>query len=803
MLQDVRFAVRALRRAPAFTAVAILTLGFGIGATTAMFNVLSSVLLHPLPYANADRLVVLMHEGQFPVSPADYADYRSESHSFTTVAAAQAWGATISGDGDPERLDGLQITPDLFPMVGGGAAIGRTFTADEARPGRDHVVVITHAFWQRRFGGESSAVGRTIRLDGDPYTIVGVMPEGFGFAPFWVTNASVFKPLELSRRGGDRAGRSLRVFARLRDGIAGERAQADVSAIAARLASAYPETNAHLGITVVPLREKVVGGVRPLLLLLFSTTALVLLIACVNVASLQLVRGAARQRELAVRTALGAGRGRLVRQLVAETLVLSAAGGGLGVLIAAWGMSWIARMLPPGSVPRQQEIAFEPFLLLVALALVAAATIVAGLAPAVQLSRADVHDALKDAARGATEGTGRRRLRRGLVAVELALAMALVAGAGLMSRTMLRLTAVDPGFDPQNLLTFTVSADGTPHADPLRRAGFFDDVGARLRQLPGVVAVSAINHLPLAGDTWRFQFHPEGRPEPPRADAPSATWRVVEPGYFAAMRLPLARGREFTSADREDAPLVAIVNETMAREHWPQEDPLGRRVRVGMDATDPMYTIVGIARNARQSDWTAPIPEEIYVPYAQHAGEFGGTGMTFVVRTAGDPLLLSTAARRAVWNVDASAPVSNLASMAEVVADKLWRARASALLVGLFAAIALGLATLGLYGVGAYAMSRRTREIGIRMALGARPGQVMRLAFAETLGPVLVGLAVGTAAALIVARLGRNLLYGIGPGDPVTFAGGALILAASALAAGWLPARRASRIDPLTALREE
>ena len=367
---------------------------------------------------------------------------------------------------------------------------------------------------------------------------------------------------------------------------------------------------------------------------------------------------------------------------------------------------------------------------------------------------------------------------------------------------MLRMTAVDPGFDPQNLLTFTVSADGTPHADPLRRAVFFDDVTARLRQLPGVAAVSAINHLPLAGDTWRFQFHPEGHPEPPRADAPSATWRVIEPGYFGAMRLPLVRGRDFTSGDREDTPLVAIVNETMAREHWPREDPIGRRVRVGMDAGDP-YTIVGIAKNARQSDWTAPIPEEIYVPYAQHAAEFGGTGMTFVVRTAGDPQLLSTAARRAVWDVDASAPVSNLASMAEVVGDKLWRARASALLVGLFAAVALGLATLGLYGVGAYAMSRRTREIGIRMALGARPGQVMRLAFAETLGPVLVGLAAGTAGALILARVGRTLLFGIGPGDPLTFVGGALILAASALAAGWLPARRASRIDPLTALREE
>jgi putative ABC transport system permease protein len=799
MLQDFRFALRSLRHAPGFALAAVLTFAIGIGATTAIFTVLHAVLLRPLPYASPERLVVLLHDGQFPVSPADFLDYRREVRAYEGISAAQAWSATFSSADGAERLPGLQVSADLFRTLGVPAAIGRTFVPGEDLTGRTNVVVLSHALWQRRFGGDASVVGRTITLEGEPFTVVGIMPPSFRFAPFWATTATLWRPLSLSSRTGDRAGRSLRVFARLRDGVTREQAQAEASAIAARLAAEYPASNAELGISVVPLREKVVGGVRPTLWLLGATVALVLLIACVNVASLQIVRGTSRQKELAVRAALGAGRARLVWQMLAESLLLSAAGGMAGVLLATWAVAWIGAVLPVTSLPLHDGLRFSGSAGGFAAVLILVCGVAAGLAPAVQLSRANVQGALQDGSRGATEGVRGRQLRRALLGLELALALALLAGAGLMGRTLLRLQDVDPGFDPRNLLTFTLSLGGTSHDKA--RVPYFDRVSESIAALPGVTAVSAINHLPLAGDTWRFRIQPEGRPEPRAGDEASATWRLVRSGYFATMRLPLRRGRDFDKRDRADGLQVCIVNETMARRHWPGQDPLGRRVGVGSPERR-WLTVVGVSADARQAEWTGSVPEEIYVPYAQHVTEFGSGELTFVVRTAPDPLQLATAVQRAAWSVDANVPISGTATMERVIEERLWRSRVTAFLLGAFAAVALVLAALGVYGVSAYATSRRTREIGIRVALGARPSQVVSLALRETLAPILTGLAAGCAVALALGQLAGSLLYGVSPNDLMTFVGAPIALAVIAIMAAWLPARRASRIDPAVVLRD-
>jgi putative ABC transport system permease protein len=803
MLQDLRRAVRALRHAPSFALTAVLTLAIGIAATTAIVTVLNGVLLSPLPYAEPDRLVVLLHGGVNPVSPADYRDYRQQARSFASLSAAQAWSATLTGAGVPERLQGLQVSPDLFSTLGVQPAFGRTFAAGEDEPGRDRVVVIGHGLWVDRFGRDPRVIGQSIVLDGERHTIVGIMPQRFHFAPFWITTAALWRPLTLTQRMADRGGRSLRLFARLGPDTTLEEAQADVSAIAARLAAAYPATNARLGVEVVPLHEKVVGAVRPTLLLLGATAALVLLVACVNVASLQLVRGSARQRELAVRAAFGAGRGRLVRELLAESLLLSAAGGALGVLLAAWAVSGIGSLLPPGSMPRQAEIDLDPTVLAVAAGAAAISALLAGLAPALQLSRASVHDALRDGARGATEGAGGRRLRRLLQAAELALAMALLAGAGLMGRTLLALHAVDPGFDPEGVLSVTVSLGGTPHAAVERRVAFFDSLSAVLERLPGVSSIGAINHLPLGGDTWRLGFLIEGRAAPRPGEEPRATWRLVRPGYFETMRLPLREGRAFDHRDREGGMPVAIVNETMAARHWPGASALGSRVRIGVNDHDPPLTIVGVVKNARQDEWTGAVREEIYVPHAQHAGDFGSSELTFVVRAAGEPAAMSAAVQRAIRALDDTVPVTQAVPMRQVIADRLWRSRVTAAILGVFGLVAVALAALGVYGVSAYVMTRRTREIGIRMALGARPCHVRRLAFADTLTPVLAGIVAGSAGALAVGRFIEGLLYDVQSNDPASFGGAVLTLSVTALVAAWIPARRASHLDPNMVLREE
>jgi predicted permease len=806
LARDLRYAVRVLGREPGFTLLAVLALALGIGATTAMFTVVDSVLLRPLPYARPDRLVVTLHgpAATAPVSPADYLDYRAAARSFDRLGAAQAWGATLAGGDRPERITGMQVTADLFDLLGVRPQAGRTFVAGEDEAGRNLVVVLAHGLWQRRFGADPGIVGRSILLDSRPHVVVGVMPEGFHFAPFWQTRAEMWVPLALAPRRDDRGGRSLRLFARLKDGVSVAQAQAEMTAIAARLERDYPATNTDVRITVVPLLDKVVSGIRGTLVALMAMVTFVLLIACANVANSLLARASGRQREIALRAAIGASRARLVRQMLTESVLLALIGAAAGLALAAAGIQWLLAMLPAGSLPRQQDVGIDVRVFAVAAAATLATGIVTGLTPAATLLRSSLNRAFQDGARGVTESAGRKRVRGALVASEVTLALALLVGAGLMGRTMQKLAALDPGFDVDRVAVASVTLAGTAFAAPDARAPMMQRVRDRLASMPGVTAVSAINHLPLAGDLWRLGYTIEGRAAPPAGQDWGAAYRVVLPGYFGAMSISQLEGRDFTDADGASAPHVAIVNRSLANRRWPGESPIGRRIHLpGPGRIQAPITIVGVVADVRQSDWTDPADDEIYLAYPQRSTEFGLSSMTFVARTRTDPAAVAAAIPREVALLDRTVPVGDATTMSEVAASELWRQRMTARLTGIFAVVALGLAAIGVHAVVAYSVARRTREFGVRIALGATRGSVVRLALREALAPVLIGAAAGLLLAAAASRVVQTLLFEVSALDPLALAGAMLLLMAVALAAAWLPARRASALDPVSALRSE
>jgi predicted permease len=805
-LRDLRYGIRTFLREPGFTLLAIVALALGIGATTAMFTVVDSVLLRPLPYKDPQKLVVTLigPTASGPVSPADFLDFRREARSFERLGAAQAWGITLSSGERPERLIGLQVSADLFDVLGVPAMLGRTFAEGDDRPGHDQLLVLSHALWLRRFGGDRSVIGRTLSLEDRAYTIVGVMPPAFRFAPFWITRAEVWTPLSLDRRVNDRGGRSLRLFGRLKGGVTVAQAQAEMSAIAGRLAAAYPQTNTNISITVRPLLDKVVSGIRPTLLALMAMVTFVLLIACANVANTLLARASGRQREIALRTAMGASRARVIRQLLTESVLLAILGAAAGVVLSFWGVKWLLAVLPAGSLPRQQEITIDLRVLGAALAATLFAGVITGLVPAMQSIRASLVQAFQDGAKGATEGGGRKRVRSALVTVEVMLALMLLAGAGLMGRTMLKLTAIDPGFRVDHLAVADVSLAGTPHAAPDARLAMFRRIRERLASLPGVSSVSAINHLPLAGDLWNLGYSIDGRPAPPPGQGLSAVYRIVEPGYFATIGLPLVGGREFTDADTADAMRVAVINKAMADRQWPGEDPVGRRIHLpGPSREQSPITIVGVVANARQSDWTSAPDDEVYLALPQRVTEFGLSAMTFVLRTTVEPKRVAAGIPREIALVDRGVPISSNTTMQTVVADELWRERLTAQLTGIFASVALGLAAIGIYALVSYSVTRRTREFGVRVALGATARGVLVLALTEAFAPVVLGAVLGVSAALAAAQLMRTLLFDVSVVDPLAFGGAVMALLVVALAAAWFPARRASRLDPVAALRRD
>jgi predicted permease len=802
--RDLRYAARALARTPGFTAAAVLALALGIGANTAIVSVVDSVLLRPLPYAEADRLTVILHGGTKPVAPANYLDWRRQSTTFEAMGAADFWTPNLTGGDRPEKLWALRMTADVLPLLGIPPLLGRFFRPEEDAIGRDRVAVLSYGLWQRSFSGEPQVIGRRITLDGESYEVIGVMPSGFRFAPFWATRAALWAPLALAERATSRAGNSLRVFARLKPGVSLAAAQAELATITGRLEKEFPGTNRN--VVVTPLKERVVGDVRRPLLVLLVAVGFVLTIACANVAHMLLARGAARRREIAVRMALGAGRSRVVRQLLTESLLLGLLGGAAGLLLGFAGVRGLLSLHPIG-LPRTDTISLDARVLAFTMVVSLATGALFGLVPALRAARLSLSEAFRDGERGSTEGIGRRRARSILIASEFALALMLLVGAGLMMRSFLALRGIDPGFDPRNVITAVVSVTGSAEAQPGRRALFFQSLVERIQRLPGVTAASGINHLPLAGDIWGFPFWVEGEPRPRPGEQHTATYRVVLPGYFRTMGVPILRGRDFTADDRLDSPGVAVVNQKLAGQYWPGEDAIGKRINLDAPGKPEAWlTVVGVAKDTVRSEWAAAPEEEVFLPYLQNRSYLENPGshvvyLTLVVRTSGEASVLASAIRGTVGSLAKDVAVSDIQTMDAVVDAAMAQPRFYLLLLGAFAAVALTLAAVGIYGVISYSVTTRTREIGVRMALGATRAELLRLVVGQAMKVVVAGAAVGLAGALALTRLMETLLYGVGAADPLTFLSVSLVLVAVALLASYVPARRAMRADPLRALR--
>ena len=802
--QDAGFGARLLRREPGFAAATILTLALAIGATTTIFSIVDAVLLQPPPFPEPERLVTLWQtdpqDGGRPVepAPANFLDWREQAASFERVAAVEPFSFDYTGGDEPEVFYGSLVTEGFFETLGVGAARGRTFLPDEFRPGNG-VVVLTDGFWRRRFGGAPGILGRSLTLDGQPRTVVGVLPPGFALGlERGRGERDVYAPKAIAERETFLRGDGWwRVVARLRPDVTPAAAQAEMDAVAARLAADHPRANAGVGARVIPLHARQVEAVRPALLLLLGGVVLVLLIACVNVANLMLARGARRAQEFTIRAAVGGGRGRLLRQLLTESLVLAALGGAGGVALTAYALDAVVALMP-ADVPRLAEVTVNGRILGFAAGLVLATAAAFGLAPARRMLRRDVAGLLRAQRVGAS---GAQRTRRLLVAAEVALALVLLAGAGLLLQSFARLVAVDLGFAPGNTAALQVFA-WDRRTDAGARVNFFRRTLENVRAVPGVAAAGAVSSFPLglADVTIETPFTIRGRPAPPPGEEPAAAVSQVTPGYFEALRVPLRAGRRFERRDDAERPRVAVINETLARRHWPDTDPLRRRLTVGASGAAFEAEIVGVVGATRPGGFDSGRRPEIFVPHAQ--GGASGS-MTYVVRTAGDPAASLPAIQDAVWAVDPLQSFYSVATVEQLLSDTLAARRFTTGLLAAFALAALTLAGLGVYGVIAVATAGRTREFGLRLALGARPGAVVTMVVRDALGLAAAGVALGAAAALWTSRFLASLLFEVTPADPLTLAAVSLLLLAAAASAAWLPARRAARVSPLAALRAE
>ena len=802
LYQDLRYSLRNLAKTPAFTVVALITLALGIGANTAIFSVVNAVLLRALPYAEPERLVVVGQKDYTSAPPANFFDWKRENHVFENMGAAEGWTPNLTGVDKPEQVVGLHVTSDIFPVLGVKPLLGRGFVPADDRAGADHQLVISYGFWQRHFPG-SDPTGKTIGLNGISYTVIGVMPKGFRFAPYWITAAEIWSPLPLNLN--DRIRNSLRIFARLKPGVSLDQARAEMATISAGLEAQFPGSNKDVG--VIPLKEKVVGDIRPALLVLLGAVGFVLLIACANVAHMLLARASARQREIAVRSALGASRARLIRQFLTESALLALVGGTLGVLVAVWGLR-VLLASAPSEITRFGTIRIDSYVLIFALIVSIITGLAFGLAPALQSSAMNLVETLKEGSRGMSEGPRRGRMRRLLVASEFALAVVLLAGAGLMIRTFSVLQSIDPGFNPHHLLTMVVSLSGAKDANA-DRASFYRQSLERIQALPGVTIASAINHLPLAGDIWGIPFFVEGRPEPKPGEEPHGAYRVIVPQYFRTMNITLLEGRDFTENDNSHAPSVAIVNQYLASHYWPGESAIGKRISIGIGVEKKWLSVVGVIANTVRHEWTDQPDSEYYVPLLQSPwyldGQSGGFSayMSFVVRTSGNAADQTAAVENAIRSVDKTVTLSEIETMEEVVADTNAQPRFYLYLLAAFAGVALVLAAVGIYGVMSHSVSRRTHEMAVRMALGAQPAEVMRMVVGESMLLAVIGAVVGLVGALVLTPLMKTLLYGVRASDPETFAIVAVVLGIVAALASYIPARRATKVDPIVALRYE
>ena len=800
MINDLRYAFRQLMKSPGFAAVTILTLALGVGACTAIFSVVNAVLLRPLDYPDPARLVVIRETQlpdfpEFSVSPPNYLDWEKQTKSFENLAAYSGSRVNLTGDGEPQQLVGVKATAHYFDVYGIKPALGRTFLPEEDAPGKNHVAVLSYPFWQRVFGGAADVVGRPIQLNGEPYTVVGVAPLGFGIASkvdAWLPMA--FDPKETAN--DNRGAHYLNVAGRLRPGVTVAQAEAELKVLAAQLAAQYPDSNKGWGIFMMALQDYSVRDVRTVLYTLLGAVGCVLLIACANIANLLLARATARHREISIRAALGASRTRLVRQLLTESVLLALCGGLAGMLLARWGLDALLA-LAPANLPRVSDIHLDAGVLVFSLALSVLTGLVFGIAPAWLAARADVNEALKQGSRGSTEGGARGRLRSALVVIEVTLALMLLGGAGLLARSFMQLAHVDPGFIPENATLLQLSLPQKKYALPEQQTAFANALLKRVKNLPGVQSAGLTHSMPLVSD-YVLGFNIEGRPAIDPSDLPNTNYYAVTPDYFRAMGIRLVRGRIFSAQDDAKAPRVAIINETLARQHFPNEDPIGKRINI-TNGPDTWREIVGIVGDIKQYGVDKATSNQSYEPFAQ----VPFSSLNVVIRTSGPPAALLGAIRPTVYAVDKDQPIGTIRPLEEIMADSIARQRFAMTLLTVFSLVALIIAAVGIYGVMAYSVVQRTGEFGIRMALGAQQRDVLRLVLVQGGKLVGLGLIIGLAATLAASRAMGSMLFNTSAQDPLTLGTITLVLGAVALLACLLPASRATKVNPIEALRAE
>ena len=806
LLADIRFGLRMLRKNPGFTAVAVLTLALGIGANAAVFSVVYAVLLRPLPYKDPSSLIVLNETtpmvGTVSVSYPNFLDWRDQSHTFSEMAAVRGVGFNLAGVTQPENISGGAVSPNFLSMLGVRPFLGRDFDASEEKAGTPPVILLSYSLWQSHFGGDPNIVGRTIKLDDRSFTIVGVLPSNYRsldktdvMLPIgvWATDNS-----EDAKERGSRG--DLGVIGRLATGVSLTKARAEMEGIAARLATEYPASNDRFGVALQPIRDAFVSDIRPAILVLFGAVMFVLLIACANVANLFLVRGASRTKEVALRIALGASRGRIISQMLTESFVLAVLGGVLGLALAVAGIGGMSRLIPADMLSGA-TVNLNGAVLLFAACVVGLASFIFGLAPALHSTKPDVQSELKEGGRSGSAGAGQSQLRAALATAEISLALILLVGAGLMMKSLYRLLAVDPGFRPDRVLKLEMDLRTQQYSKDPAVLNFWQQVLEKVRVLPGVEAAAVGTAVPLTDSHGRADVTMEGMTAPAPGNYPHPDVHIISPGFVETLGIPLLRGRTFTDADDEKAPLVGMINAMTAKRFFPKEDPIGKRFMFGHPSTDPpkWYTIVGVVGDTRLYGLANPARLEVYVPFRQNPRSY----MALVVKSGADPAALTSAIREAVQSIDKDQPLFAISTMKELVSNSVATRRMTLVLLGLFSGLALVLGAIGIYGVISYSVAQRTHEIGIRMALGAPRRDVFRLVVGQGLELAGIGIAIGIAGALGLARLMSSLLYGISATDFETFAGVSILLALVALLACFIPAQRAMRVDPTVALRYE